>query len=332
MRSGKISESVLTRSVLRKIKTERKEVVCGAGIGVDCAVLSFGEEETVLSTNPVNGPADMVSVYGIHRALNNIAAAGAEPVGILLSAMLPEGTEEKELQDMMTRAEEICRQYHVQIAGGHTEITGAVNQTVLTVTGIGKRKKAAVSARSIGPGQDVVISKWIGLDGTARIAREYREALLTRYPARMLDEAAEFERFLSIVPEAATARKSGVCGIHDVSQGGIFGALWEMANGAGVGLEIDLKKLPVRQETIEICEFFDLNPYELSSGGCLLMTAEDGNGLVATLEKEGIPSVVVGKTTGGNDRLLFNEEERRFLEPPKTDALYKIENHERNRL
>lgn len=313
------------RSVIRKIKTERKEVVCGAGIGVDCAVFSSGEsEEFVCSTNPVSAPADMVCAYGVHRALNNLSAAGAEPVGILLSFMLPEGTEEKELQNMMVQAEEICGQHHIQIAGGHTEITGAVKQPVLTVTGVGKRNRDAVLQQTE-PGQDVVVSKWVGLEGTVRIAREHKDMLLTRYPARMIEEAAEFEQFFSVIPEAATARKSGVCGIHDVSQGGIFGALWEMANGAGVGLEIDLKKLPVRQETIEVCEFFGLNPYELSSTGCLLMTARDGNGLVAALEKEGIPAVVVGKTTGGNDRVLYNEEERRFLEPPKTDELYKIE-------
>ena len=328
MRDGKISESVLIRSVLRKIKTKREEVVCGAGIGVDCAVLSFDEgEETVLSTNPVSAPADRVCVYGMHRALNNVAAAGAEPVCVLISAMFPASTEESVIQDMMAQAEEICGQYRVQLSGGHTELTETTVQPVLTVTGVGKRRKAEGDTRAVKPGQDVVVSKWIGLEGTVRIAREYREALLARYPARMIDEAADFERFLSIIPEAATARKSGVCGIHDVSQGGIFGALWEMANGAGVGLEIDLKKLPVRQETIELCEFYDLNPYELSSGGCLLMTAEDGNSLVMALGKKGIPAVVVGKTTAGNDRVLFNEEERRFLEPPKTDQLYKLINN-----
>jgi len=316
------------RSVLRRIKTKREEVVCGAGIGADCAVLSFGEgEETVLSTNPVSAPVDRVCVYGMHRALNNVAASGAEPVSVLISAMLPKETEETALQDMMEQAEGICRQYHVQLSGGHTELTEVVARPVLTVTGIGKRRKADTGMQIIRPGQDVVVSKWIGLEGTVRIARERREALLTRYPARMIEEAEDFERFLSIIPEAATARKSGACGIHDVSQGGIFGALWEMANGAGVGLEINLRKLPVRQETIELCEFYDLNPYELSSGGCLLMTAEDGNGLVMALEKEGIPATVVGKTTDGNDRVLLNEEERRFLEPPKTDQLYKLINN-----
>ena len=331
MRTGKISESVLIRSVLRRIKTKREEVKCGAGVGIDCAVLAFADgEESVLSTNPVSAPADMVCTYAIHKAMNNVAAAEAEPVGIMLSAMLPEDTEEKELQDMMKQAEDICGQFNVQLIGGHTESAAILAMPVITATCIGKRRKDVTrngrTAELIKPGQDVVISKWIGLEGTVRIAREHQKELLTRYPSGMIDEAIAFEKFLSVIPEAATAVKSGACGIHDVSQGGIFAALWEMAHGADVGLEIDLRKLPIRQETIEICEFFDLNPYELLSGGSLLMTAEDGNGLVLALEKEGIPAVVVGKTTDGNDRVLLNEEEKRFLEPPKADQICQLIN------
>lgn len=323
MRIGKVSENVLVRSVLRKIKNRREEVICGAGVGADCAVLSFGEaEETVLSTNPVSASAGKVCVYGIHRALNNLAASRAEPVGVMLSVVLPEDAEEKELQEMMGQAEEICSAFHVEIIGGHTEVAAGIKEPVLTVTGIGKRKKSALpDEQTVKPGQDVIISKWIGLEGTVRLAKEDREALLTRYPVGMIDEASDFERFLSIVPEAAAAARSGVCGMHDVSQGGIFAALWEMAEQAGVGLEIDLRKLPLRQETVEICEFYDLNPYELLSGGALLMTAGDGTALVTALEKEDIPAIIVGKTTAGNDRVLYNGEEKRFLEPPKPDQI-----------
>lgn len=326
MRNGKVSENVLKRSVLKQIRTVRDEVLCGAGIGIDCAVMSFEEdEETVISTNPVSAAIDIVCTLGVHRAINNVAAAGAEPVGVLISGLLPENTEEKELQEMMKQAEEVCNRFKVQIIGGHTEVVVNIEKPVLTVTGIGKRKKTSVSElKKIKPGQDVIVSKWIGLEGTSMIAREYKSELLTRYPVRMIEEAEEFESLLSILPEAAAALKSGVCGMHDVSQGGIFGALWEMAQKAGVGLEIDLKKLPVRQETIEICEFFDLNPYELLSGGSLLMTAEDGIGLTAALGKAGVPAVIVGKTTSGNDRVLFNEEEKRFLELPKADQMYKL--------
>ena len=102
------------------------------------------------------------------------------------------------------------------------------------------------------------------------------------------------------------------------------GALWELAESSGVGLEIDLKKIPVKQETIEVCEFFGINPYELVSSGCMLMTSSDGNMLVRELEKDGIHAVVIGKAVDGNERVLLNEEERRFLEPPKTDELYKV--------
>ena len=324
MRSGKISESVLTRSVLRKIKTERKEVVCGAGIGVDCAVLSFDDgEDSVFSTNPVSAPADMVCVYGVNRALNNVAAAGAEPVGILLSAMLPEELEEKELQNMMAQAEEICSRYHVQIAGGHTEVSRSVLTPCMTVSVMGQVLSPIMPGRAR-PGQDVVLSKWIGLEGTVRLAARQQKELTKRYPLSMIEKAIGFKRYLSIIPEAATAAKSNVGAMHDVSGGGIYAALWELAESAGVGLSVDLKKIPVKQETIEICEFYGLNPYELSSGGCLLMTADNGENLVQDLKAAQIPAAVIGTITEGNDRIVINEEEKRFLERPKTDEICKM--------
>lgn len=326
MRQGKISENVLKRSVLRKIKTHREEVINGAGIGKDCAILAHADGiETVLSTTPVSAPLAELSRYAIPMALNNVAVAGAEPIGVLLTILLPEETQEPELAQLMEQAEEICSGQQVEILGGHTEVTPVVREPVMTVTGIGQRKHIQSGCLSgIAPGQDIVISKWIGLEGTARIAKRYREELRQRFPMRMIEDAADYDRYLSVIPEAATAVKSGVCGMHDVSRGGIFAALWEMASGAGVGLHVDFKKLPVRQETIEICEYFALNPYELLSGGCLIMTAQDGEKLVVELTRAGIPAVIVGKTTDSNDRVLYNGEEKRFLDMPKTDQIYHI--------
>ena len=189
-------------------------------------------------------------------------------------------------------------------------------------SGAGLGRDCAILARTAGADQDIVVSKWIGLEGTVELVRQYREKLRERFPARMIDEAADFDEYLSVAPEAATAMKSGVCGMHGVSRGGIFAGLWEMAQEAGVGLEVDLRKIPVRQETIEICEFFGENPYELLSGGCLIMTARDGNALVTALEREEIPAVVIGRTTSGNDRVLYNQGNKRYLNKPKTDQIY----------
>lgn len=325
MRPGKISENVLKRSVLKKIKTHREEVVSGAGIGKDCAILAFGEEQTVLSVTPVTAPVTELSSYAIPMVLNNIAVAGAHPVGVMLSILLPEETEETELRQIMEQAEEVCYAWNVEIMGGHTEVTSVVAKPVMTVTGVGRKEAARAGfPQGIKANQDIVVSKWIGLEGTARLAKEHKEELCSKYPVRMIEEAAGYDKYLSVIPEAATAMKSGVCGMHDVSRGGIFGALWEMASGAGVGLEVDLKKLPIKQETVEICEFFELNPYELLSGGCLIMVTEDGNGLVSALAREEIPAVIVGRTTDSNDRILYNEDEKRYLDMPKTDQIYDV--------
>ena len=334
MRKGKISENVLKRSVLKQIKTHRKEVVNGAGVGTDCAVLSFGVGyDIVMSTTPVIAPMEEISLYAIPMALNNIASAGAEPVGVMLSILLPEKAEEPELRQMMKQAQELCDIYGADIIGGHTEVAAYIDAPVITVTGVGKRDNArAGQLKGVKANQDILISKWIGLEGTVRLARQRREELGTRYPMRMIDEAAAYDRYLSVIPEAAIAMKSGVCGMHDVSRGGVFGALWELAERADVGLEIDLKKIPVKQETIEICEFFGLNPYELLSGGCLIMAAEDGATLAGALMREDIAVAVVGRTTGGNDRVIYNEDEKRYLDKPKTDQMYCVkekpqENH-----
>lgn len=261
----------------------------------------------------------------IQKCANNLAAQGAEPIAVLVTLLLPEGLEEPDLKGIMAEAEKVCGHLHMQIAGGQTRVTAAVTVPYGVVTGIGNiPEKVYNSLKTPAPGQDVVISKWIGLEGTAYLAKQYREKLLERYPSWLVEEAASFDRFLSVIPEAATAVKSGVCAMHDVSEGGIFGALWELAEGAGVGLTIDLKKLPLRQETVEVCECCNVNPYELLSGGCLLMTSEDGAMLVSALKAAGIPAVVVGKVTDSNDRILINEDEIRYMDRPQRDGIYSV--------
>lgn len=326
LKVGKVPESVLKRSIFRQIHTRRREVLLGAGVGEDCAALKLEPGEVfVVSTDPITGTARDIGRLAIHVTVNDLASAGAEPVGVMLTILLPEGSEEQDLKQMMAQMEECCAKAGVQIMGGHTEVTRAVTQPLISVCGIGKaREEELVSTAGAKPGEDLVITKWIGLEGTSIIAKEKEAELLARYPADLVETAKAFDQYLSVQPEAAVAVRFGVSAMHDVTEGGIFGALWEMAESSGVGLEVDLRKIPVRQETIEVCELFGINPYELISSGSMLMAAPDGGGLVRELEKAGIHAVVVGRATSGNDRVLLNGEERRFLEPPKTDELYKV--------
>lgn len=326
MKIGKLPENVLKRSILRQIHTKRDEVLLGAAIGEDCAAMKLAEDEIfVLSTDPITGTAVDVGNLAVQITLNDLASAGAEPIGIMLSVLLPVDITEPEIRKMMQQVEEACNQSGVQIMGGHTEVTPVVKQSVITVTGVGKAKEGAlISTAGAEPGMDIVVTKWVGLEGTSILAKEKQQELLQRFSENFIFRAQKFDQMLSVIPEAAIAVKSGVSAMHDVTEGGIFGALWEMAEASGVGLEIELKKIPLKQETVEICEFFGVNPYELISSGAMLMAAEDGNKLVLDLKKEGIPATIIGKATMGNDRVLLNGEERRFLEPPKTDELYRV--------
>lgn len=336
MKIGKVSESVLKRSVLRQLKTKNENVICGAGVGDDCAIFAFSEgaklctcvqEGTIYIDSEKVSAEDVTAVsisQLIQKCVNNLVVSGAKPVAVMITLLLPESVEEQQIKAVMGQAEKVCQTYSMQIAGGQTRVSSVVSDPVAVITGYGQvlteNMRTATSAKA---GQDIVISKWIALEGTAILTKRNREKLLGRYPAYLIEEAEMFDRYLSVASEAEVALKADVCAMHDASEGGIFAALWELAEGAGTGLTIELKKLPLRQETVEVCECCNVNPYELKSGGCLVMTSEDGLGLVAALEAEGIPAVVVGKLTDSNDRIIMNEDEVRYMDRPRTDEIYK---------
>lgn len=341
MNSGKVPVNVLKRSVLRQLKNKRSEIANSAGLGADCAIFEpFSEGQLVtcvqegvvelccendLAEAEREDPSVMPMRRFFQKCANNLATAGAEPVAAELVIFLPENVEEPELKALMSEAEGIAAELNIQIIGGQTRVSSAVRQPLATVTGYGIRKTGAVQmdVRKKLAGQDIIITKWIGLEGTADLAARNQEGLLTRYPAYLVEEAAAFDRYYSILPEAATAVKSGGCTMHDASEGGIFAGLWEMAEGAGVGLTIDMKKLPLRQETVEVCEFCNVNPYELRSGGSLIIASPEGTAVVEALAAEGIPAVIVGRFTDSNERLILNEDEVRYMDRPQRDEIYK---------
>lgn len=326
MKIGKIPESVLIRSVLKQVKHRREEVLAGPGVGEDCAALEVGEGEAlVLSTDPITGTAKDIGRHGIYVTANDLAVSGAEPIGVLLTVILPPDVPEEELKKIIKDGEETCKELHMEILGGHTEVSKIVSQPLLSVTGVGKVKKTSFLRTSgMKPNQDLVVTKWIGLEGTAILAKEKEEELRKRFPSILVHTARDFSHLLSVIEEARIATEHGVSAMHDITEGGIFGALWEMASGAGVGLEVDLKKIPIRQETVEICEYFGLNPYQLMSSGSILAASDDGYELVRKLEQAGIHAVVVGRTNGENDRILYNGEDVRYLDKPQPDELYRI--------
>ena len=333
MKTGKLPESALKRSVLKQVHTGNHRIkpsvsgmilenTKGAAIGSDCAFFAASDGQVLAwcaQEAAVAGKADAgIPAALVQKCVNNLAAAGACPASAQIDIFLPEKYEEPKLKALMDQLSAACTAHGMEIAGGDTNVTSCVTAPIVTITAIGVTDREGM--RDLGmakAGQDLVLSKWIGLEGTAMLAKAFEEKLCSRYPAYLVKEAAGFDRFLSVEEEAKIAVKNGAAAMHDLSQGGVFGALWELAEGAGLGLCVDLKKIPIRQETVEVCEVCGVNPYEMRSGGSLLMTAQDGKTLVKALEAADIPATVIGKLTEGSDRILQNEEEVRFLDRPK---------------
>lgn len=173
-------------------------------------------------------------------------------------------------------------------------------------------------------GDDIVLTKWIALEGTSVIAKEKEELLKERFPHFLLQTAKNFDNYLSIFSELEIAEDFQASFVWEVSEGGIYAALWNLVRTSEIGFEVDLKAIPVRQETVEICEYFRLNPYQLRSNGCALITINNSRQLIRKLEQAGIPACCIGSCVDGKAKSIITGEDIAHLERPKKDELYKI--------
>ncbi len=166
---------------------------------------------------------------------------------------------------------------------------------------------------------DVLVTRYIGIRGTAILAREYRDDLVNRYPKWLVDEACQFDSYLN--SSDSQLSDENVIYSKEYTEFGVFEALFQMSRELKCGLEINIKDIPIKQETVEICEFTGVNPYALYAGYSSVVVAKDGKKAVEFYEKNGIPATIVGTTTKDNDKIVINEDERGFLPHIRKDEL-----------
>lgn len=166
---------------------------------------------------------------------------------------------------------------------------------------------------------DVLVTRYIGIRGTAILAREYRDDLVNRYPKWLVDEACQFDSYLN--SSDSQLSDENVIYSKEYTEFGVFEALFQMSRELKCGLEINIKDIPIKQETVEICEFTGVNPYALYAGYSSVVVAKDGKKAVEFYEKNGILATIVGTTTKDNDKIVINEDERGFLPHIRKDEL-----------
>ena len=307
MKSGKIAENILKRSVTNLIGK-------GPVAGKDCAVTKT-EDGYVLTAEALGSFESELSVKcAVYRAANNIWAGGGRLLGINAVFMLDRHMEERDLKRLTRTVIAACTDCGTILLGGHTEGIPDIEHSYVAVTAIGSTKEPC-QVKGAKPGDDIVISKWAALEKTALVVNDEnsRQSLLTRFSEGYIEPVMDFSGWLTVREEAEIAYNAGVRCMHDLSLDGIYGALWDVSEGCGHGFAVELDRIPFKQETVEIANFFEYNAYMAESAGSLMMVTPDGEKLVGTLNDAGIPAVIIGRISDDNDKKILNEDEIRYL-------------------
>jgi hydrogenase expression/formation protein HypE len=292
--------------------------------GEDCAVIDFGDEVAVLTSDPITGAGRDLGWYAVFVATNDLAATGAEPVALTLTVLLSPDSAEEDLSRVMREAAAAASTIGVEIAGGHSEVTGGIDRTLVIVTALGRAPKGRV-LRSGGAraGDALLLTKGAGIEGTAILAAERGTLLRGALGAALVERAREYRHRISVLPEGRAAARAGARAMHDVTEGGVLAAAHEMALASGIGVRVDADTVPVLPETQAICAHLGADPLALIGSGALLVATPDPARTTAAVTSAGVPVAQIGEFLP-SDRIVCRQGKTIPLVPPRRDELWRI--------
>ncbi len=351
--TGKLPADLLAQ-LISTLPIDDPDLILGPSVGEDAAIIDIGrrsEEEapstcgpgvvsqqdggdTLLAakSDPITFATEEIGYYAVNVCANDLAVCGARPRFYLPTVLLPEGTTEKDVRGICEQLGAACRALEIVVAGGHTEVTAAVNQPVVAGTLLGEVARGKV-VRTGGcrPGDMVLLVGSAAVEGTSIIAREMGEALLEQGWSEAEVEAAAnylYEPGISVLGPALAAAEAGlVTAMHDPTEGGVATGLWELADASGCGLEVELAAVPVTPLSAAACAAFELDPLgTIASGGLLAAAApEDVDALLALWRGMGREGQVIGHVLAAGEGVYGLREGRRVsLERFDADEIVKL--------
>lgn len=325
MKEGKLDFEDLRNIILNNKTIKRKEVKIRNDVGEDCSIIDFGEYEGIFSTDPITGASENVGKLAVHINCNDIASAGGEPIGILVTILAPTSSTLQEINEIMKEINEEAAKINVEIIGGHTEVTSAVNKMVISVTVIGKNLKGkSVKTAGAQLGDDIIVTKTLGLEGTYILINDHKARLEKILSKEEIEFGSNLINKLSVLREGKIGGEFGVNSMHDITEGGLLGGLFEVAMASNKGFKIFKEKIPMLDITKKVCEEFKIDPLRLISSGSMLITTKNGGGLIKLLNESGIEASIIGKICESG-ALLIDDDIEIEVEAPKRDELFNIQ-------
>ncbi|MGQ9624522.1 MAG: AIR synthase family protein [Candidatus Bathycorpusculaceae bacterium] len=325
---GKLPVEILKEIVFKNLGIKRKEVALGPAAGFDGAVIDLDDKSLIISMDPITGAVERIGWLAVNINANDVATFGVEPAFLFSCMLLPEGSERKMVETICVQMDKAAKDLGTSIVGGHCEVTpGLVNPIVVgCMLGIAEKGKY-VTAGGAKPGDKLILTKSAGIEGTAILASDREMNLKGIMDDAMLQNAKRFYNQISVVKDAIIAFKTGgVNAMHDPTEGGIAGGIHEMADASNLGVKVFEEKIQIQPETLEICNFFKIDPLQLISSGALLISAkpESAEKIIRRLKMEKIPVFVIGEFLGNpRKRLLLRKDGKtQNLPRPITDHLW----------
>ena len=311
--------------MLGRLGARRPETLVGAALGVDAAAVRLDPDTAcVLTTDPITTAVSGAGRLAVHVVCNDLAAMGAEPIGVLATLLFPEGVSGADIGQVAADIDVTARSLNVEVLGGHTEVAPGISAGLVVMTGIGKaprdRLLTAAGARA---GDALVLTKAAALEGSHILATDLASRLAA-VSEPLLAEARAYVDELSVVPEARLAVGLGATAMHDPTEAGVVGALWEMAEASSRGFRVEVGRIAVREATRAICAAIGVDPLRLIASGALLIACRDGAAMVRGLRDGGIEAAEIGAMTNGGRVLVHADGREEAVEDLGRDELYRV--------
>lgn len=323
--TGKLPPALLKQLVLGRLGARRPETLVRAGLGIDAAAVRFGDWACVLKTDPITTAGAGAGELAVHVACNDLAAMGAEPLGVLPTLLFPAGVATETIERMVAEIDAAARALNVEVLGGHTEVAPVLTAPLVVMASVGRAwPDTLVTAAGARPGDALVLTKAAALEGTSILAHDFAARLAPLVPAAALAEARAYRSEISVVPEGLLAARLGATAMHDPTEGGVLGALWEMAEASHTGFRVEEALIRVRPATRAICAALGVDPLRLIASGALLIACPDGAGMARALAERGIEAAVIGAMTAGERALVRSDGTTTALSTVDRDELYRL--------
>lgn len=325
---GKISPELLENTVFRFLGAPRSDVVVGPAKGEDASIVSDGCKLLAFHGDPVSGATERVGWIAMNVATNDIATRGVQPRWTLACILLPEGSDDGVLQRICRELSDAAERLNVSIVGGHSEVTPGLTHPLVIVFAMGVvDDRGYVLSRNATPGSKIILSKSVGVEGTAILAADRRTPLTDRFGPAFVARASSYFDRLSVVKEALLAIETGgVQAMHDPTEGGVANGLHEVADASGTGFRVEEAALAISPETLAICRFFAIDPLHLISSGALLIVAapHDATTIVDRLHAQEVEAAVIGEVIADPEyRVIVRRNgSTEPLARPRSDALW----------